>query len=88
MEKLKARAARFGGNVAPAMTSIEDDTKKKQREKKFGTVPVTSMEHGGSHIIYRREMDPRQVSTFFCIGQKADAISKVSVANVIHRRTF
>ena len=43
MEKLKARAARFGGNVAPAMTSIEDDTKKKQREKKFGTVPVTSM---------------------------------------------
>lgn len=43
MEKFKARAKRFGSNVAPALTSIEDDAKKKQREKKFGTVPVTSM---------------------------------------------
>ena len=43
MEKLKARAARFGTNVAPVLTSIEDDAKKKQREKKFGGVPVTSM---------------------------------------------
>jgi len=43
MEKLKARAARFGTSVAPALTSVEDDAKKKQREKKFGSVPVTSM---------------------------------------------
>lgn len=43
MEKLKARAARFGSTVAPALTSIEDDAKKKQREKKFGAIPVTSM---------------------------------------------
>ena len=43
MEKFKARAARFGGNVASSMTSIEDDAKKKQREKKFGSVPVTSL---------------------------------------------
>lgn len=43
MEKLKARATRFGTSVAPALTSVEDEAKKKQREKKFGTVPVTSM---------------------------------------------
>ena len=43
MEKLKARAARFGSSVAPALTSIEDDAKKKERAQKFGAVPVTSM---------------------------------------------
>lgn len=43
MDKLKARAARFGSSVAPALTSIEDDAKKKERTKKFGSVPVTSM---------------------------------------------
>ena len=43
MEKFKARAARFGSSVAPALTSIEDDAKRKERAKKFGAVPVTSM---------------------------------------------
>jgi len=43
MEKLKARAARFGSSVAPALTSLEDDAKKQQREQKFGAVPVTSL---------------------------------------------
>ena len=43
MEKLKARSARFGSSVAPALTSIDDDAKKKERAKKFGAVPVTSM---------------------------------------------
>ena len=37
MEKLKAKAADLG------CSSFEDDAKKKQWEKKFGTVPVTSM---------------------------------------------
>ena len=43
MEKLKARAARFGSSVSPALTSLEDDAKKQQREQKFGAVPVTSL---------------------------------------------
>ena len=43
MEKLKARSARFGSSVAPALTSVEDDEKKKERAKKFGAIPVTSL---------------------------------------------
>ena len=43
MEKLKARAARFGSSVSPAMTSLEDDAKKQQREQRFGAVPVSSL---------------------------------------------
>jgi len=43
MEKLKARAARFGSSVSPAITSLEDDVKKQQREQRFGAVPVTSL---------------------------------------------
>ena len=72
MEKLKARAARFGSSVAPALTSIEDDAKKKERAKKFGAVPVTSM----SAEVIIPYMGIRCSFSLY-VGKKTDAISQV-----------
>ena len=36
LEKMKKRAERFGSNVAPSLTAVEDNDKKRKRMERFG----------------------------------------------------